>query len=246
MKKIIIANWKMQLKRGESLALLRKIANFSNIKQNLVICPDFLILSEAARILKKNRKNQIGLGAQNCASKKEGALTGEISPLNIKLAGADYVIIGHSERRRVFKENSSLINLKVKEALDSGLVPILCLGESLLEKISGRTRPVLSAQLKNALKSLKIKKVSDLIIAYEPVWAIGSGRPMVPEEADKIHKFIQDRAVKCFNRRFKIIYGGSVNSNNAFDFLKQKNISGLLVGGASLKASSLAALVKIK
>lgn len=240
MKKLIIANWKMGLSLQETISLLKNAAKFSNYKHDLIICPDFLNLSVAKNIL---AKSEISLGAQNCASHHHGAFTGEVSAFDLKEIGVRYVILGHSERRRIFKEDNSMINQKVKMALEANLVPVLCLGESLLERKSGRTRPVLSSQLKGALKGIKIKRASDIILAYEPVWAIGSGKPIVFEEADKMHKFILDRAFKLTGKRLRVIYGGSVKPDNSQEFLKQKNISGLLVGGASLQVESLSQII---
>ncbi|MDI3496250.1 MAG: triosephosphate isomerase [Patescibacteria group bacterium] len=242
MKKIIIANWKMCLSFKETQLLLEKIATFDNYNHSLIVCPDFLNLARAASIL---RNTKIKLGSQNCSFHHHGAYTGEISALDIKETEAEYVIIGHSERRRIFKEDNSMINQKIKIALEAKLKPILCLGENLLERNNGRTRPVLKAQLKNALKGIKIKKANDLILAYEPVWAIGSGQPMEYEEANKMHKYIAERAYALTGKKLSVIYGGSVKLDNAHDFISQKNIAGLLVGGASLKADSLKQLLNI-
>lgn len=241
MSKLIIANWKMKLPVEEGLSLLKEVATFSDYKNDLVICPDFLILSKAKEILEGSK---IKLGAQNASIRERGALTGEISAQDLKDLGIKYVLIGHSERRRVFKEGSSIINDKIQTALRAGLIPILCLGESLLEKRSGRTRPVLSSQIKSALKDVKVKRSRDLMIAYEPVWAIGSGKPMPHEEADKTQKYISDRALKLTGKRFKVLYGGSIKEDNAGKFLEQKYVDGLLVGGASLKADTLKSLLK--
>ncbi|HZJ41401.1 MAG TPA: triose-phosphate isomerase [Patescibacteria group bacterium] len=241
MKKLIVANWKMQVATTDGLFFLKQIANFSKFKNDLIVCPDFLILLQAGKILENTQHK---LGAQNCSLKEKGALTGEISPRDLRLAGCSHVIIGHSERRHIFKEDSTLINSKIQVALNNDLIPILCLGESWLERRSGRTRPVLSAQLKSALKGIKIKKSSDLILAYEPVWAIGSGKSLAPEEADKIINYISDRALKLNGKRFKVLYGGSINEDNASIFLLQKNIAGLLVGGASTQELSLKKLLK--
>lgn len=240
MNKLIVANWKMKLSTEESLALLKEVSLFSGYKNELVICPDYLTLSQAKSILENTK---ISLGAQNASIKERGALTGEVSAQDIKDLGVKYVIIGHSERRRMFKEGSSMINEKIKVALGVGLIPILCFGESLLERRSGRTRPVLSSQIKSSLKDIKIKHSGDIILAYEPVWAIGSGNPMVAEEADKVQQYISDRALKLTGKRFKVLYGGSVTEENATKLLEQKHVDGLLVGGASLKANSLKSLL---
>lgn len=240
MSKLIVANWKMKLTVEEGLSLLKEASTFSDYKNDLVICPDFLILSQAKSILENTK---IRLGAQNASISERGALTGEISAHDLKYLGVKYVIIGHSERRRIFKEGSSAINDKIQTALRVGLVPILCLGESLLERRSGRTRPVLSSQIKSSLKDIKVKRSGDLIIAYEPVWAIGSGKPMSHDEADKVQNYISDRALKLTGKRFRVLYGGSVAEDNAGKLLEQKHIDGLLVGGASLKADSLKSLL---
>lgn len=240
MSKLIVANWKMKLTVEEGLSLLKEASTFSDYKNDLVICPDFLILSQAKSILENTK---IRLGAQNASIRERGALTGEISAQDLKDLGVKYVIIGHSERRRIFKEGSSAINDKIQTALRVGLVPILCLGESLLERRSGRTRPVLSSQIKSSLKDIKVKRSGDLIISYEPVWAIGSGKPMSHDEADKVQNYISDRALKLTGKRFRVLYGGSVAEDNAGKLLEQKHIDGLLVGGASLKADSLKSLL---
>ncbi len=240
MKKLIIANWKMQLSVAESLALVEQLVKANSRYHNLIICPEFVALESAAKLL---AKTNIKLGAQNCAREKRGALTGEVSALNLKEIGVEYVIIGHSERRSILKEDKATIKAKVQLAIEAGLKVILCVGENVIERRAGRARPVLAAQIRRALSGLKIKK-NDLIIAYEPVWAIGSGKSMAPEELSKALDYIETVAEKVCAKKFKTIYGGSVNLENANSILKQKNIAGLLVGGASLKFESLNSLLK--
>ena len=233
--KIIIANWKMQLSLKESLELAKQCSKKIKGDRNTVaLCPNFLVLPFVGPILKGTK---ISLGAQDSAMADKGAYTGEVSPLNLKAVGVKHVILGHSERREHLHENSAIINLKVKAALDNGLVPVLCIGEKLSVRKAGETEEFLSQQLVHALKGVKIKKASDLIIADEPVWAISTNKnakPMSAIEADKIHQFIKAKAQKILKVKVSVLYGGSTNSSNAKEYLSQSNIDGLLIGGASL------------
>ena len=245
MKKLIIANWKMQLTVKASRDLARKF--FKAIKTNkyeVVICPDYLALPEMAASLKKSR---LKLGAQDSAIMNQGAFTGEVSPLNLKTLGVQYVILGHSERREHLHENSAIINNKLKAALQNKLIPVLCVGEKWEEKEAGQTKEFLNLELRHALKGVKIKNDADLVIAYEPIWAISTSqnvKPILPQEADKIQKFIRERANKILKKSVHVIYGGSADSQNAASFLNQPNIDGLLVGGASLKAEEFIKMTK--
>lgn len=241
MKKLIIANWKMQLGVGESLSLVKDLVKNGPYYHDLIICPDFLSLDSVSPLLVNTN---IKIAAQNCAREKRGALTGEVSALNLKEIGVEYVIIGHSERRSILKEDKATIRAKVQVALEAGLKVILCVGENVMERKAGRTRPVIASQTRKALSGLKIKK-SDLIIAYEPVWAIGSGKYLAPEEINKALQYVEAVAYKVCDKKFETIYGGSVNLENAKSILKEKNINGLLVGGASLKFEALNSLLKI-
>lgn len=244
MKKLIIANWKMQLTAKVSRDLAKKFVKaIKTDKQEVVICPDYLALADLALVLKKS---PISLGAQDSAISDQGAYTGEVSPLNLKTLGVKYVIVGHSERREHLHENSAIINNKIKAALHSKLIPILCVGEKWTERAAGRTEEFLNWELRHALKGVKIKKASDLIIAYEPVWAISTSsnaKPIQPLEADKIQKFLRARAAKILGKSVRVIYGGSADSRNADSFLAEKNIDGLLVGGASLKAGEFIKMI---
>lgn len=198
----------------------------------MVICPDFLSLQPVSASLKNSA---IELGAQDCASSNRGALTGEISPFDLRSLGVKYVILGHSERREKLGENEALISAKIKAALANRLTPIVCVGENLAEKEAGKAKSVLVGQLRAALKNVKIKSANDLIIAYEPLWAIGTGQAIIPAEAEIVGNFLTVEAAKILQKRVRVIYGGSVDSQNASQFLRQKHLAGLLVGGASLK-----------
>jgi len=235
MKKIIIANWKMQLSIKESLELARELVKKNkSAKNELIICPDFLSLPFIGPVLKKSF---FGLGAQDSAEEGKGAYTGEVSAFNLKTLGVKYAILGHSERRLHLHENSAIINKKIKIALKNKIIPVLCIGEKLEEKDNGQTKKVLVNELRKALKGIKIKRANELIIAYEPLWAIGSGHSIIPVEAEIMHGYIKKETEKILGKKISVIYGGSVNSDNSALFLSQKNVDGLLVGGASLKSS---------
>lgn len=240
MKKIIAANWKMQLSPREAVKLAGVFANkLSKSGREIIICPDFVALSAIASAIKKSR---LSLGAQDCAPTSRGAYTGEVSPVDLRIAGVKYVIIGHSERRQIAHEDGALIRAKIIAALESGLTPILCIGESAVEKKSGRTRAVLAKQLSEALRGIRIKSSARLIVAYEPVWAISSQRgakALSPSEADGIQSFISARAARLIGFSPAVLYGGSVSAANAGSFLAQKNVSGLLIGGASLRLAEM-------
>lgn len=232
--KLIVGNWKMnpyrlaQAKRFFSL-VAKEIKNLKRVR--VVICPPFLYIPYFSS------KNNLFLGAQNCFWEKSGAFTGEISPLMLKDLKVKYVILGHSERRRIFKETDELIAKKVKAVLGLKLNPILCIGEDLKERKAKKTKIVLKRQLRGSLFQLKKEKLNQIILAYEPVWAIGSGRPCDAKEAKEILLFL-----KKFLKN-KILYGGSVNSQNARFYLKA-GFDGLLIGGASLKPQEFIKIVK--
>ncbi len=245
MKKLIMANWKMQMTIKESLALARQLAKKIKIYNNdVVVCPDYAALPFVGPILKPTR---FILGAQDSAVSAKGAYTGEVSPASLKTLGVKYVILGHSERREYLHENSSIINSKIKAALINKLVPVLCIGEKLAEREAGQTKEYLRAELRHALKGVKIKTANDLVIAYEPVWAISTNKnakPIMPAEADEIQKFIKNQAGEILHKSVRVIYGGSVNELNAASFLGRENIDGLLVGGASLKIAEFSKIIK--
>jgi len=233
--KLIVGNWKMnpsnlaQAKRLFSL-VAKGVKNLKGVR--VIICPPFLYLPYFSS------KNHLFLGAQNCFWEKTGAFTGEISPLMLKSLKVKYVILGHSERRRIFSETDVMVAKKIKTALDLKLKPIFCIGENLKERETGKTKIVLKKQLKGALSELKKEKLNQVILAYEPVWAIGSGYPCDAKEAKEILLFLR----KFFKN--KILYGGSVNSQNARFYL-EAGFDGLLIGGASLKAQEFIKIIKI-
>jgi len=244
MKKLIMANWKMNLTIKESLELAKQFSKKINgLKNEVVICPDFSALAFVGPVLKGSR---LLLGAQDSAGSNRGAYTGEVLPLNLKILGTKYVILGHSERREHLHEDSNIINNKIKYALENKLKPVLCVGESLVDKKSGETLNYLTQELRRTLKGIKIKMASDLVIAYEPVWAISTNKrakPMEPIEANLIHEHLRKEVQKILKYSVRIIYGGSVNEQNAALFLEQPNVDGLLVGGASLKLGGFAKIV---
>jgi len=184
----------------------------------------------------------IELGAQNMHWAEEGAFTGEVSPKMLLTSSVDYVILGHSERRKYFSEDDKLINQKATKALEAGLKPILCIGESLAQREAGETMQILEQQLRTGLEGIELTDSSKLIIAYEPVWAIGTGKNATPDQAQEAHQFIRNLLVEIFNKEIAdnltIQYGGSVKPANAYDLLSQPDINGSLVGGASLQAES--------
>lgn len=244
MEKLIVANWKMNPRISTQAVKLAMAEDF----ENAVIVPPFVFLDQ----IKKNLK-RASLGAQDVfwinPPINQGAYTGEISPLMLKNAGANYVIIGHSERRQLLKENDKIINKKITAALKAGLKVILCVGEPLSIRKKGliAVQNFIKNQLRKNLEGIKFKSLnSRLIIAYEPIWAIGAGTPAKPEDAVQIHKFIKKILnIKPHTLNPKIIYGGSVNSRNLKFFLKNSEIDGALVGGASLNPKEFKKIVKI-
>ncbi len=228
----------------EALKLVRelkeKVGKVSD--REVLVCPPFTSLYPVGKELKGS---SIKLGAQNMFYEEEGAYTGEISPVMLKDVGCSFVILGHSERRNIFKEDDELINKKVLSAVEHGLVPILCVGEKLKEREEGKTKEVVKRQVVNGLKGLRGDK--EFVIAYEPVWAIGTGKSATPEMAQEVHAFIREVLKELFGEetanKVRILYGGSVKPENAKGLLSMPDIDGALVGGASLKAESFAKIV---
>jgi triosephosphate isomerase len=248
MEKLIVANWKMNPQSLiEAKELFNSIKNWvkrhSNVLKNIriIICPPFVYLSNFAPLVSnlKHRTSNISLGAQDLFWEEKGAFTGEISPKMLENLGVEYVILGHSERRQILGETDEMINKKLKAAINAKLKPILCIGETLEERRSGKTLQVLKKQLKKALKNISNieLRTSNIIIAYEPVWAIGTGNPCKPEEAKEVLLFLR----KIF--KLPILYGGSVNSKIAKDYIKF-GFDGLLVGGASLNSKEFIEIIK--
>jgi len=257
-KPLIIANWKMNpttQKEAEHLfgAVEKGVRKIKEAE--MVICPPFIWLSffkSSASFRSKAFKIQ--LGAQDCFWEEKGAYTGEISPLMLKNLGCQYVIIGHSERRKYFQESDELINRKIKTALKVRLRPILCLGEEVRDTFDSQGQPLnemslkVSEQLEKDLMGISTAKIREIVIAYEPIWAIGTGVPCSPDEAMKAALFIRKTLTKFYNRpiaeRVKILYGGSVTSQNAADYVKGASMNGLLVGGASLNATEFVKIIE--
>lgn len=240
-EKIIIANWKMKLNLEETLELAKKVkAKFKEQKKGkIVLCPNFISLLEVKKALKGSK---IMLGAQDVFWEGRGSFTGEISPSMLTEAGCEYVIIGHSERRKFMMENYEMIHREVKAVLAiDDLIPIVCIGENWDERKTDRRDFVLYDQLQQALSGVDIPDNQQVIIAYEPIWAIGSGTAIEPSEAEYAHKIVRLTlndmfGMKTVNKNFRIIYGGSITSANVKPFVDLDNLDGMLVGGASLDA----------
>jgi triosephosphate isomerase len=246
-KKFIAGNWKMYTTAATARELASAVARGvgAETRVTVAVCPPFPYLIPVAEAL---RGSQVTLGAQDVNGEKEGAFTGEVSAPMLLDVGCRYVIVGHSERRHVLHENDALINRKVQAALAAGLQVILCVGETLDERESTRTEAVLDTQLSGGLAGLTPERLTDLVIAYEPVWAIGTGRNATPQQAQEAHAFIRRRVGQMFGEKtasaLPIQYGGSVKPDNAALLLNQPDVDGALVGGASLKADSFLAIVK--
>ncbi len=235
---IIAGNWKMNLDRAAGAALAaeiaRRAAEFPGV--DLVVCPPFVYLDAVRASI---AGSSIGLGAQNMYHAAQGAFTGEISPPMLIDVGCRYVILGHSERRTVFHESNEDVNKKVLAALGVGLIPIVCVGELLPEREAGRTHEVIRQQFEGSLAGLTADQVRGLVLAYEPVWAIGTGRVATPDQAEEVHRDLRKLLEGRYNAEVaaavRIQYGGSVRPDNAAELMAQPNVDGALVGGASLK-----------
>ena len=243
---VIAANWKMYKTNREALAYTRELAALVKPVSGVevVVAPPFTCL---ATVVEVARNTPVGVAAQNAHFENEGAFTGEVSAAMVKDAGAAYVIIGHSERRRLFGETDDSVQRKVRAAIRADLVPIVCIGETLEERESARMVEVLDRQIRVGLKDATADELASLIVAYEPVWAIGTGRTATPAEADESHRHIRKRLTEWWGvsaaDRCRIQYGGSVKPDNIAGLMKQADIDGALVGGASLKAESFAQIV---
>jgi triosephosphate isomerase len=243
MNKLIVANWKMQLLPTEAKSLTNSFVKSLEFKKNkVVLCPDFLSLNLVVPLL---MKTPIILGAQDVAAFTKGAYTGEVSAEALAAVGVTYVLVGHSERRSYLQESDKLLAAKLKQALQFKLTPILCVGENAAERKQGRANVVIRQQLKNALNSLTPKEIKKIYIAYEPVWAIGSGLSCDVEQAIAMKQMIVDRCHKMGAPKMKVLYGGSVKADNARFFLKSGAFDGLLVGGASLEINEFQKIVSI-
>jgi len=247
-KKIIAANWKMNkdvIETSEFFTSLQKELNGYDGTAEVVVCPPFIDLQAA---VKAAQGTSFQIGAQNLHYENDGAFTGEISARMIKSLGVPYVIIGHSERRQYFGETDEVVAKKVKKALSEGLKVILCVGETLSERDGNVTEKVLDRQVKAALDGLTAEQLKSIVFAYEPVWAIGTGRNATPQQAEEAHAFIRSLVAKLFGNTaaqdLTIQYGGSMKPENAAELLSQRDVDGGLIGGAGLKADSFAKIVK--
>ncbi|OGX46846.1 MAG: triose-phosphate isomerase [Omnitrophica WOR_2 bacterium RIFOXYB2_FULL_38_16] len=246
-KPIIAGNWKLNKTIDASIELVtllkRELSDVDEV--DIVVCPVFTSLSAINDVI---LESNIDMGAQNLYWEDSGAFTGEVSAPLIKDAGCKYVIIGHSERRQFFGETNQTVNKKIKAALASGLLPIVCVGEVLEERETGKTFDVVKTQVTQSLAGFTPDELSKFIIAYEPVWAIGTGKTATPQQAQEVHKFIRGIIAEIGNDEIaaalRIQYGGSVKPDNIKELMSQEDIDGALVGGASLKPDSFIALVK--
>jgi triosephosphate isomerase len=242
-------NWKMNKTTGEAIDLVRELkATISGVKGvEVAVAPPFTALYA---VCKELEGSSIRLAAQNLYWEEKGAFTGEVSPLMLKEVGCHYVIIGHSERRQFFGETDETVNRRIKAALAQGLKVIFCIGETLKEREEGKTFSVIERQVEDGLKNLSDKEMENIVIAYEPIWAIGTGKTATPGQAEEVHRFIRGKIEKLYSQEvseeIRIQYGGSVTPENIKGLMEQANIDGALVGGASLKAESFSKIVRFK
>jgi triosephosphate isomerase len=239
-------NWKLNKTPNETIVFVEEIkpllAGVDDVE--IVICPPFTSINVATYLTKNTN---IKVGAQNLYWEKSGAFTGEVSGEMLKELGCDYVIIGHSERRQYFGETDRTVNKKILSAFAAGLIPIVCVGETLQERAAGRIEQVISTQIREGLKGLNAREHGKIIIAYEPVWAIGTGQTATPEQANAAHMLIRKLLTEILGeaaQAVRIQYGGSVKPDNVKELLAQPDIDGALIGGAALKADSFEKLVK--
>lgn len=245
----IAGNWKMHLTNEEGTSLAREIRDRigENRDVEVVIAPPFTALADVRRVIKDST---IKLAAQDVFWEKEGAYTGEVSPSMLKAVGCEYVIVGHSERRRIFGESDEVVNKKLLAALREGLKPILCVGETIEERKRGETLSVVKRQVERGLQGVHGTEIREVVIAYEPVWAIGTGETATPSQAEEVHCSIKEWLFERFGfeeaKDCRVIYGGSVKPDNIDALMAESNIDGVLVGGASLKADSFVRIVNFR
>jgi len=245
-KTIIAGNWKMHTDAGGAQNLARKIVQHVGDKTEpaVLVCPPAPLLTVVNSVI---TGSSVLLGGQNVHAEPYGAFTGEMSDTMLASVGCSFVIIGHSERRALFGEKDFFLNEKMRRVMAGPLTPVLCIGETLKEREAGQTMNRIEQQLSDDLKGITVKNGHDLVVAYEPVWAIGTGRTATPDQAEEVHAFIRERLDKMFGWKtaddISILYGGSVKPDNARDLLSKPDIDGALVGGASLKAESFGAII---
>ncbi|HEX6511286.1 MAG TPA: triose-phosphate isomerase [Chloroflexota bacterium] len=242
-KRLVAGNWKMNCTLSEARSLAESIRDqqLGGLDADLVICPPFTALTVVSQVI---HGSGLDLGAQNMYFEPKGAFTGEISAEMLLDAGCRYVILGHSERRRQMGETSEQVNRKLQLALASGLTPIVCVGETWPERSSGQTEVVVGQQLSESLRDVPDEQLRSTVIAYEPVWAIGTGHVASPEQAEEVHQFIRRSLPSGLGEAMRILYGGSVTPENAAGLMAKPELDGALVGGASLKAESFAAIAR--
>ncbi len=242
---IIAGNWKMHKTLPEAIEACRRLEEMvEDAKAEVVVCAPFTALSA----LKALGLNKIKLGAQNMHFAREGAFTGEVSPLMLRDVGMDYVIIGHSERREIFGETDEMVNSKTLAALDHGIDPIVCVGESLDQRKAGETEPLVKGQIQTAFDGIGAAEAVKVVVAYEPIWAIGTGETATAEQAQEVNAMIRATLAEIYDHEtaeaIRIQYGGSVKPANITELMDKEDIDGALVGGASLKPEDFAAIVK--
>src|ERR1017187_10154677 len=250
-RKIVAGNWKMNTDYPQGLRLASEVVNMVNDEVlndvTVILAPPFTHLFGISQLIKDSPK--VYLAAQNCSAEVSGAFTGEVSVDMINSIGAQYVIIGHSERRHIFGENNAMVERKIQVVLEAGLIPIFCCGETLNERNSGKHFQVINSQLEEALFELNNNEICNVIIAYEPVWAIGTGVNATPQQAQEIHHFIRNSIKEKYGEDISnftsILYGGSCNSKNAKELFSNPDVDGGLVGGASLKSREFVDIVKL-
>ena len=248
-KKIVAGNWKMNMELSEGVNLANSInmclMNKPHNETTVILCPPFIHLASINETLKNGN---ISVGAQNCASEVSGAYTGEVSAAMIKSTGAGYVIIGHSERRTYFNEDDNLLNKKTLVALNSGLKVVFCCGEILKEREENKYFDVVKKQIEKGLFNLDIEQINNIIIAYEPVWAIGTGLTATPEQAQEMHAFIRKLIIEKYGasagNNISILYGGSCKPSNAGEIFSKPDVDGGLIGGASLKTEDFIGIIE--
>lgn len=244
---VICGNWKMYKTIDQALEFIDQIApQAETVDCEVLLAVPFTAIKSAAD---KAKSTKVIIGAQNMNDATEGAFTGEVAASMLKDAGAQFVIVGHSERRRVFSESNAFINRKVKRALASGIRPLLCIGETYDERENKQTEQVLKKQLTECLEGIKAEEVGRLIVAYEPVWAIGTGKPATPEIAEQVQAFCRESLEELFGQevaqRTPILYGGSVTAENAPNYLEEEDIDGLLIGSAALQPESFVKIIQL-
>lgn len=245
-KKLIAGNWKMNVLPSQAEHLVNEILNgASNADCDILFIPSYTHLHSLRSLIQN--QGSVFIGAQNCHQENSGAFTGEISPEMLKDLNVDFVVLGHSERRQYFGENDKLINQKIKSALAQNLKVIYCCGESESEREAGKHKDLIEMQIAAAFSGISEKELSQIVIAYEPVWAIGTGKTASPEQAEDMHNFIRVLLSNMYSEtagnKLRILYGGSVKGSNASDLLSRPGIDGALVGGASLKADEFCKII---